>query len=200
MTSSMTSIQRVAIALLAAVFAVSSLAPAAAAAHHHHHRHARRQAATPHDSGASEGMTTGDSPSQVVVQAMQQMHLTVCAQRVQQAMTFLSAGQQARFVAQPLGPDSDRWPTVFMIESADPAGGRTRLSTLTIAPNCAGLYEQIIYWSEPCASVKATVFAKYTGEHPMLKDVKVSDAGPALQVYLTPAGGGCVSVKKELFR
>jgi hypothetical protein len=33
-----------------------------------------------------------------------------------------------------------------------------------------------------------------------MRDVKVSDDGPALQVYLMPAGAGCVSVKKELFR
>jgi hypothetical protein len=151
------------------------------------------------DANAAAGMSEA-GPGQEVLVAMQQMHLTVCAQRVQQAMTFLFDGQPAKFVAQPLGPDSDRWPTVFVIESADPAGGHTRLSTLTLAPDCAGQYEQVIYWSEPCSTIKASVFGKFTGEHPLLRDVHVSDDGPALQVYLTPAGAGCVSVKKELFR
>ena len=151
------------------------------------------------DSSAAAAMSE-NSPGQEVLQAMQQMHLTACAQRVQQAMNFLFDGQPARFVAQPLGPDADRWPTVFVVESADPAGGHARLSTLSIAPDCAGLYEQVIYWSEPCATVKASVFGKFTGEHVLLREVKVSDDGPALQVYLTPAGAGCVSVKKELFR
>jgi hypothetical protein len=143
---------------------------------------------------------TDNGPNQELLVAMQQMHLTTCAERVQQAMNFLFDGQPAKFVAQPLGPDSDRWPTVFVIESADPAGGHTRLSTLTVAPDCAGQYEQVIYWSQPCAAVKASVFAKFTGEHPLMREVNVSDDGPALQVYLTPAGPGCVSVKKELFR
>ena len=158
-----------------------------------------RHAPPPQDSSASQGMRE-NSPGQEVLTAMQQMHLTACAQRVHQAMNFLFDGQPARFVAQPLGPDSDRWPTVFVVESADPAGGHTRLSTLTIAPDCAGLYEQVIYWNEPCSTVKSSVFAKYTGERVMLREVRVSDDGPALQVYLTPAGSGCVSVKKELFR
>ncbi len=191
MTSWKSNLRRLAVALFAGFWAASILAAGAAAA--------ERGRPPAQDESAGEGMTS-NSPGQEVLIAMQQMHLTVCAQRVQQAMNFLFDGQPARFVAQPLGPDSDRWPTVFMVESADPAGGHTRLSTLMISPGCAGMYEQIIYWSEPCSSVKASVFAKYTGEHAMLREVKVSDSGPALQVYLTPAGSGCLSVKKELFR
>jgi hypothetical protein len=62
------------------------------------------------------------------------------------------------------------------------------------------MYEQVIYWSQPCDVVKSTIFAKFTGEHVLTRDVKVSDSGPAIELYLTPAGGGCISVKKELFR
>jgi hypothetical protein len=151
------------------------------------------------DSAVARGMSEAN-PSQQIARALQQMHLTACAGVVQQATDFLFEGQQANFIAQPLGPDSDRWPTVFVIESADPAGGRGRFATLMISPNCSGMYEQTIYWPQPCPVVKSTVFAKFTGEHPLLGDVKVSDAGAALQVYLTPAGLGCVSIKKELFR
>ena len=183
---------RIAAALLLAVAAVAPSLPAWAQA-------AKSVRLPAEDANAAAGMSES-GPGQELLVAMQQMHLTTCAQRVQQAMTFLFDGQPAKFVAQPLGPDSDRWPTVFVIESADPAGGHTRLSTLTIAPDCAGQYEQVIYWSQPCSAVKASVFAKFTGEHPLMRDVKVSDDGPALQVYLTPAGPGCVSVKKELFR
>ena len=151
------------------------------------------------DASVARGLRDA-SPSQQVAQALQQLHMTACAGTVQQVTNFLFEGQDANFIAQPLGPDSDRWPTVFVIESADPAGGHNRFATLMISPNCSGMYEQTIYWPQPCASVKASVFAKFTGEHPLLRDVRVADAGPALQVYLTPAGTGCISVKKELFR
>ncbi|HEY5107395.1 MAG TPA: hypothetical protein VII73_11595, partial [Caulobacteraceae bacterium] len=141
-----------------------------------------------------------DGPSQEAARAMNQMHLTVCRAQVQKALDFIFEGQPAKFIAQPLGPDSDRWPTVFVIESGDPAGGHSRLSTLMVSPNCAGMYEQVIYWNAPCTTIKATVFAAYGGEHRMLRDVAVSESGPALQIYLTTAGAGCLSVKKELFR
>jgi hypothetical protein len=191
LTQGLKPVGRVAVALALAVGAATPSIRAVA--------QAARPAHPAADASAAAGMSD-NGPGQEVLVAMQQMHLTACAQRVQQAMTFLFDGQPAKFVAQPLGPDSDRWPTVFMIESADPSGGHTRLSTLTIAPDCAGLYEQVIAWSEPCSAIKTSVFAKFTGEHPLMRDVKVSDDGPALQVYLMPAGAGCVSVKKELFR
>jgi hypothetical protein len=150
------------------------------------------------DSAVARGM--GDSsPSQEIARALEQIHMTDCAGAVRQATDFLFEGQDANFIVQPLGPDSVRWPVVFVIESADPAGGHTRFATLMISPNCSGMYEQVIYWSQPCSVIKSTVFAKFTGEHLMLSQVRVSDAGPALQVYLTPAGAGCVSIKKELF-
>lgn len=159
-------------------------------------------AATPAAHGADTAVARGmgeGGPSVQIARALQQMHLTACAASVQQATDFLFEGQDANFIAQPLGPDADRWPTVFVIESADPAGGHSRFATLMIAPNCTGMYEQTIYWPQPCSVVKSTVFAKFTGEHVLYSEVKVSDAGPALQVYLTPAGTGCVSIKKELF-
>jgi len=153
----------------------------------------------PADVAVAGGMNDTANPSHELLLDLQQMHLTNCAASVQQAMSFLFEGQPAHFIAQPLGPDSDRWPAVFVVEAAPP-GGHTHLSTLMIAPNCSGMYEQVVYWSEPCDIVKSTIFAKFTGEHVLTRDVKVSDSGPALEVYLSSAGTGCLSVKKELFR
>jgi hypothetical protein len=160
-------------------------------------KHAEAPAA---DASISSGMNDSNNPSHELLLDLQQMHLTNCAASVQQAMTFLFEGEQARFIAQPLGQDGDRWPSVFVVESASPNDGHTHLSTLMIAPNCSGMYEQVVYWSQSCDIVKSTVFAKFTGDHVLLKDVRVSASGPALDVYLTPAGVGCISVKKELFR
>jgi hypothetical protein len=183
-------------AAAALMFAVAALSPLSAA-----QAQASRRAAPPlrADAAVSGGMNDASNPSHELLLDLQQMHLTNCAASVQQAMSFLFEGQQAHFIAQPLGPDSDRWPAVFVVESAPP-GGHTHLSTLMIAPNCSGMYEQVIYWSQPCDVLKSTVFAKFTGEHVLTRDVKVSDSGPAIELYLSPAGTGCLSVKKELFR
>ena len=161
---------------------------------------ARVPTARPADSTVSRGMGDASTPSQQLLEAMQQVHLTQCAARVQQVTNFLFDGQPARFTVQPLGPDADRWPTVIIVESADPAGGRTRFSTLMVAPNCAGMYQQVIYWPQACSVIRTRVFASFTGDRVLFRDVRVSDAGPALQVYLIPAGSGCMSIKKELFR
>ena len=107
---------------------------------------------------------------------------------------------------QPLGPDANRWPTVVTIETRHPAtvtgrAPQTRLTTLTIAPagSCSGLYEQVIFWPESCAAIKARVFSGYHLDRPLLSHVLQSEANPGLQLYLIAAGpAGCVSVKKEL--
>lgn len=159
-------------------------------------------------SGTDQGLSANSNvarglddvtPSQKVVQALQAMHMVDCAPTVQRITDFLFEGQDANFVAQPLGPDNIRWPTVFSMESADPAGGHTRFALLMIAGNCSGMYEQTIYWPNPCAVVKASVFSRYTDEHPLLRDFRASADGPAREVFLTPAGPGCISIKKELF-
>jgi hypothetical protein len=183
----------VAAAILSAVAVVSPLTTAYGQA-------AKHTVSPPADAEISGGMNDNANPSHELLLDLQQMHLTHCVASVQQAMTFLFEGQPSHFEAEPLGPDSDRWPAVFVIETVPPAGGHTHLSTLMVTPNCSGMYQQVVYWSQPCDIVKSTVFAKYTGTRVLTRDVKVSASGPALEVYLSPAGTGCVSVKKELFR
>ena len=120
---------------------------------------------------------------------------------ISQAAAFLFDKGDVQFVVQPLGPDTNRWPTVVTSEGASGDKQQTRLSTLIVAPagTCSGLYQQVIYWPEPCAAVKARIFADFKGEKPFLRNVRVSEANPGLQLYLMPAGtAGCVSVKKEL--
>ena len=153
--------------------------------------------------GVAEGMgAPPPSPAERLSAALAQIGLTTCAGAVQRAAGFLFEDGEANFTVQPLGPDSNRWPTVIMIEGAHAAQGRTRLSTLTVmpGPTCAGFYEQVIDWEIPCDKLKATVFAAFSVPHPLLKRVQVSELNPALQLYLMPFGAaGCTSVKKELF-
>lgn len=140
-------------------------------------------------------------PEQRLAAALNQIGLGACSSAVLQAGRFLFEDGEANFTVQPIGPDANRWPTVIIIEGAHARMGRTRLSTLTIAPGqtCSGFYEQVIYWDQPCADLKRTVFATFKDIGVLLKNVQVSELNPGLQLYLTPAGKGCTSVKKELF-
>ncbi len=142
---------------------------------------------------------------QRLMAAVGQLRLTACAPVFQQAGGFLFENAEVQFVAQPLGPDTNRWPTVVTAEGSYPmkagASNQTRLTTLIVAPagTCSGMYQQVVYWPEPCAALKARVFGAFGNERPLLARVRQSEASPALQLYLMPAGpNGCVSIKKEL--
>lgn len=133
--------------------------------------------------------------------SIKSINLSTCAPIISQAAQFLFDKGDVQFVVQPLGPDANRWPTVVTSEGANGDKQQTRLTTLIVAPagSCSGLYQQVIYWPETCAAVKARVFADFKNEKPFLRNVRVSEGNPGLQLYLMPAGAsGCVSVKKEL--
>ena len=145
------------------------------------------------------------TPVQRLNAAVQQLGIRACAPVFAQAGGFLFEDGRAEFVVQPLGPDVNRWPSVVTAESSHPGGTpraprQTRLTTLIVAPagSCSGLYQQVIYWPEPCTTLKTRVFAGFGAERPLLANVRQSEANPGLQLYLMPAGAGCVSVKKEL--
>jgi len=141
-------------------------------------------------------------PAQRLAAALAQIGLTACAAPVMQAAGFLFEDGQANFTVQPLGPGANRWPTVVVIEGAHASLGKTRLSILTISPGagCSGFYTQTIYWDRSCPDLKRTVFSPFTVSGVLLTNVQVSELNAGVQLYLTPAGKGCVSVKKELFR
>ena len=156
----------------------------------------------PPPSNVAGGMSAqGPSPEDRLADALRQIGMTQCVASVQRAAHFLFEDGEANFSVQPLGPDANRWPTVIVIEGAHATAGRTRFSTLTVAPGpaCSGLYEQVIAWPTPCAELKTTTFAAYANAKIILRNVQVSELNPGLQLYLMPSGAGCVSIKKELF-
>ncbi len=141
------------------------------------------------------------SVEQRLSDSLNSIGMTRCATRVLQVAHFLMEGSPSNFMVQPLGPSGDAWPTVITMESTHSSNGYTRLSVINVSPNCAGFYQQTIYWPQPCETLKATTFAPFTGTALLQENVLVSELDAATQLYLMPAGlDGCVSVKKELFR
>ena len=159
--------------------------------------------ASAQNAGVAQGMSTGASSAEDRLDAaLHQIGMTQCSGVVSRAARFLFEDGEANFTVQPLGPDANRWPTVIMIEGSHKAAGATRLTSLTVSPGaagCAGFYEQVISWPTPCDQLKATTFASFQNPKVILRNVKVSELGPGLQLYLMPSSAGCVSVKKELF-
>ena len=133
--------------------------------------------------------------------AIRQINISTCAPAISEAAGFLFDRGDVQFVVQPLGPDANRWPTVVTSEGVHGEAKQTRLTTLIVAPagSCSGMYQQVIYWTDSCPTVKQRVFTEFKDEKVFARNVRVSEANPGLQLYLMPAGpSGCVSIKKEL--
>lgn len=141
------------------------------------------------------------TPVDRVKQALQQIGASVCADAVVRAANYIFEDGEGNFTIQPLGPDSNRWPIVLTMESHHKGGSAaSRLTILTLAPagTCSGSYEQIITWTQSCASVKSSFFSGFKNEHLLYQNVKLSELNAGIQLYLIPNGAGCVSIKKEL--
>jgi hypothetical protein len=91
---------------------------------------------------------------------------------------------------------------MLTLESSHATLGTTRYATVVVVPSesCSGYYEQSIFWPTACASVKATNFANFPQSRPLLRNIQASAASPSVSLLLMPAGTGCVSMKKEIFR
>lgn len=70
------------------------------------------------------------------------------------------------------------------------------------APNqangCGAAYDAVAYWPQKCEAVAGKRFATLKKVGQLKKDIAILDGGPALKVFLMPAGTGCVSIKKEV--
>ena len=78
----------------------------------------------------------------------------------------------------------------------------TGYATSTYAPlgknGCDGLYEAVDWWPNRCPDVAAKVFTHFKAAGKLLRNIQVLEGGPAIRVFLMPAGSGCVSIKKEV--
>ena len=126
------------------------------------------------------------------------LRITTCASRIKQAVIALSGNQPVDFVIEPMAMNANVATNIITIESAETQG--SRYSILQVNPACDGLYTQTIYWSKPCATVKAEDFPNFADDRTLVRRVLSYRAGPALQLSLMAAGQGCISVKKEMFR
>jgi len=125
-----------------------------------------------------------------------------CAPIVRAVAAFVTENSNAAFVVRSLGASPDTSPVSVTVESAHASLGTTRYATITVVPSesCAGFYEQTIYWAAACPAVKAQNFANFPATRPLLRNIQQSALSQNVSLQLMPAGQGCISIKKELFR
>ena len=63
---------------------------------------------------------------------------------------------------------------------------------------CGVAYDAVTYWPESCADVATKVLKELRPMGTLGKGIAMLDGGPAMRMFLMPAGTGCVQIKKEL--
>lgn len=126
------------------------------------------------------------------------LRITTCAPRIKQVIIALSDNQNADFIFEPMSTNPNTATNVVTMESA--FNDTSRLTIIHFNPDCGGTYEQTISWNNSCPDVKANFFPRFMPDRMIQKNITSYRTGNNLQLSLIPAGNGCVSVKKEMFR
>jgi hypothetical protein len=75
-------------------------------------------------------------------------------------------------------------------------------ATMTFSPLsrhlCDASFETINYWPSSCKWVAKNAFKEAKNLGKMRQDILALTAGEQLQIFLLPAGQGCVSIKKQM--
>ena len=163
--------------------------------------------ATPTNAGAtdvqvtSSRSSTSPQPTNLgpVAQGAAQSGIRRCVPRIDQVVTFLSAGAQtgAMVFASPV--DADNRLSSVGLEVL----GNNGLSYIDTgyAPNingCDAMYQTVTHWTDTCDEVARVAFPSFKKTGALRQYIAVLDGGPSAKVFLMPAGTGCVSIKKEV--
>jgi len=125
-----------------------------------------------------------------------------CAGRINQVANFVAASSRemgGRLYVPAVEPDRNLISVSLEVRNENMPLG---YASASFAPNqangCGAMYEAVVYWNMKCDDVAARQFAGLKQIGALRKDITMLDGGPALNVFLMPAGSGCISIKKEV--
>jgi hypothetical protein len=123
-----------------------------------------------------------------------------CLGRIDQVTGFLTGGATvgAFLFNAPDNADKKIYSTSMEIKIADTLA----YASTTFAPvgtaGCGAVYDAVTYWPVDCAQTAKTTFANLNPAGFVKNYIQILEGGPALRVFLMPAGQGCVAIKKEV--
>ncbi len=122
-----------------------------------------------------------------------------CLHRIGQVTDFLATGGKAgMFLFSPPEESDNRMLSTSMEISSSNALSYASASFHPRENDCAGVYEAVTYWQDSCDTVAAKAYTTLRQTGVVQTHVRVLDGGPAMRVFLMPAGAGCVAIKKEV--
>lgn len=156
------------------------------------------QAAVPVTS-ANNTTTSAFSELGPVAKGAAQSGIRRCLPRIDQVVSFVTAGTQsgAMVFAAPIDADNRQSSVALEVLGNN---GLTYIDTgyaPTVAA-CDAMYQSVTYWTNPCDEVARVAFPSFKKTGSLRQYIAVLDGGPSAKVFLMPAGTGCVSIKKEV--
>ena len=135
-----------------------------------------------------------------LAQAAANVGIIDCVGRIQQVSDYLTGQSKsgAYLFLAPVEPNHHLASASLEIQ----AGNVSTYASANFSPNgagsCGGMYETVAYWANACEDVATRVFTRYPSAGKLSASITMLDGGPALRIFLMPAGQGCLSIKKEM--
>ena len=162
---------------------------------------APQRAEVPQRAEAPQAKTNWDNGEQVVSQVTQNAGVRTCKPMADKVNRYLIADGQSSgllFIA-PQNANGRIFSGTLEIESQQ---GSTTYASTSYAPygevGCGVAYEAVTYWKESCAEVSSKVLKDLRPIGPLGSKITMLDGGPAMRMFLMPAGSGCIQIKKEV--
>lgn len=148
---------------------------------------------------AEPAQTTSPAVS-AVTQAAVQAGVLICASRINQVVTFLTANTKSS--AYLFTPQRQPDQSIFSVSlGMEGRNAPTKYASASFAPTtngqAAAVYDTVEYVAQSCAEVEKSIFKNLKRKGSLGKDIVILDGG-AVTVFLMPAGSGCIVIKKEV--
>lgn len=138
-----------------------------------------------------------------IVQAASQAGIVTCLPRINQISSFITSDTPTGALLFTAPNDTNKKQMSVSMEVINPNSSLPSYITTSFSPSvdggCSGSYEVVNFWLGPCEELAKNVFTTFkpTGRA-LRQQISVLENGPYARVFLMPAAGGCVSIKKEI--
>ena len=139
-------------------------------------------------------------PVNPITMAAVKAGVLTCTSRINQVMTYLTAGSQsgAYLFTPKTQPDQSIFSASLEVASQTGTPIYASASFAPLPGGAAGaVYDAVEYVAQTCDFVEKNIFKDTKRAGVLKKDIVMLD-GVAIKVFLMPAGTGCVVIKKEV--
>lgn len=141
-----------------------------------------------------------DSAEQVISQAAQAVGVRACKPLTEQVTRYLvGKGQSSATVfAAPGNANARLFSNSIEIVNAQTVTYASAHYAPTGETTCGVVYDAVTYWKESCPEVSSKLLKDMKPMGLLASKIATFDGGPAMRMFLMPAGSGCIQIKKEI--